>query len=112
MYILECSDGSYYTGSTWNLERRLNEHQSGVGANHTSKRLPVRLVYFEHFDRVDEAYFREKQIQGWTHEKKKMLIEHNLTKIHELSKCKNETSSDNAAFGSAQAAVIGTGQVK
>lgn len=45
MYILECADGSYYTGSTWDLDRRLREHQSGEGANHTKKRLPVKLVY-------------------------------------------------------------------
>ncbi|WP_264544882.1 GIY-YIG nuclease family protein [Flavobacterium hankyongi] len=44
MYILECSDGSYYTGSTIDLERRLQEHQNGEEANHTKKRLPVTLV--------------------------------------------------------------------
>jgi putative endonuclease len=44
MYILECADGSYYIGSTTNLELRLQQHQSGEGANHTRKRLPVRLV--------------------------------------------------------------------
>ncbi len=47
MYILECSDKSYYTGSTVDLERRLEEHQSGNGANHTKKYLPVKLIYFE-----------------------------------------------------------------
>ena len=64
MYILECSDGSYYTGSTNNLELRLQQHHNGEGANHTKKRLPVKLVYFERFQRVDEAFYREKQIQG------------------------------------------------
>ena len=52
MYILECADGSYYTGSTTDLELRLQQHQSGEGANHTRKRLPVRLVYYEEFDRI------------------------------------------------------------
>jgi putative endonuclease len=45
MYILECVDGSFYTGSTRDLPRRLWQHENGMGARHTSKRLPVRLVY-------------------------------------------------------------------
>lgn len=65
MYILICNDGSYYTGSTIDLERRLKEHQSGQGANHTKKRLPVSLVYYEKYPRIDIAFYREKQIQGW-----------------------------------------------
>jgi len=70
MYILECSDGSYYTGSTTNLELRLQQHQSGEGANHTKKRLPVTLVYYEKYSRIDEAFYREKQVQGWSRKKK------------------------------------------
>jgi putative endonuclease len=49
MYILLCSDGSYYTGSTIDLERRLEQHQNGEGANHTKRRLPVTLVYYEEY---------------------------------------------------------------
>ena len=56
MYILECSDKSYYTGSTNDLEERVRQHQDGEGANHTKKRLPVKLVYFEEYDRIDEAF--------------------------------------------------------
>ena len=63
MYILECADGSYYTGSTTDLELRLQQHQSGEGANHTRKRLPVRLVYYEEFDRIDEALREDKQAE-------------------------------------------------
>ena len=62
MYILICNDGSYYTGSTIDLERRLKEHQSGQGANHTKKRLPVSLVYYEKYPRIDIAFDREKQM--------------------------------------------------
>jgi len=75
MYILECADGSYYTGSTTDLELRLQQHQSGEGANHTRKRLPVRLVYYEEFERIDEAFYREKQVQGWSRRKKEALME-------------------------------------
>lgn len=73
-YILKCSNGSYYTGSTVNLERRLIEHQNGEGANHTKKYLPVELVYFEKHSHVAEAFRREKQIQGWSRTKKEALI--------------------------------------
>ena len=75
MYILKCADQSYYTGSTKNIETRLNQHQQGMGANHTKKRLPVELVYIEEFSRIDEAFYREKQVQGWSRAKKEALIE-------------------------------------
>ena len=74
MYILECIDGSYYTGSTKDLERRLNEHQEGKGARHIARRLPVKLVYSEEYERVADAFYREKQVQGWRREKKEALI--------------------------------------
>jgi putative endonuclease len=102
-YILECADGSYYTGSTKDLELRLWQHQNGEGANHTKKRLPVKLVYVEEFQRIDQAFYREKQIQGWSRKKKEALIYHMPEKLHELAKCMNETSHlgfNSAAFDS------------
>ena len=92
MYILECADGSYYTGSTTNLELRLQQHQSGEGANHTRKRLPVQLVYYEEFDRIDEAFYREKQVQGWSRRKKEALMENRANDLPLLSK--NYTDKD------------------
>ena len=74
MYILLCSDCSYYTGSTNNLELRLAQHQRVEGANHTKKRLPIKLLYFEEYDRIDLAFYREKQVQGWSRKKKEALI--------------------------------------
>ena len=56
MYILKCSDGTYYTGSTKDLRHRMLQHQNGEGANYTHKRLPVELVYFEEFSRIDDSY--------------------------------------------------------
>ena len=100
MYILECSNGTYYTGSTKNLELRLQQHQNGEGANHTKKHLPVSLMYFEEFIRIDEAFYREKQIQGWSRKKKEALIEGMPEKLHELAKCLNETHY--SGFDSAQ----------
>ena len=91
MYILECADGSYYTGSTKDLERRFQQHQNGEGANHTKKRLPVKLVYFEEFDRIDTAFYREKQVQGWSRKKKEALINGEYEKLNKLAECKNDS---------------------
>jgi putative endonuclease len=99
MYILECADGSYYTGSTTNLELRLAQHQAGQGSNYTKKRLPVKLVYFEEYSRIDEAFYREKQVQGWSRKKKKALIMNMPEKLHELAKCMNESSHVNYEGG-------------
>ncbi len=93
MYILLCSNGLYYTGSTNDLGKRLEQHQNGEGANFTKKHLPVKLVYYEEFERIDEAFYREKQIQGWSKKKKEALINNEKNKLHELSECKNNTSS-------------------
>ena len=64
MYILRCCDDSYYTGSTKYLYERLEQHNSGQGANYTAKRLPVELIFYEEYDHVAKAFYREKQIQG------------------------------------------------
>jgi putative endonuclease len=90
-YILECMDGSFYTGSTRNLHRRLWQHQQGLGANHTAKRLPVKLIYYEYYDRIDHAFYREKQIQGWSRKKKQALIAGNTNQLHILAECQNES---------------------
>src|SRR5688572_30728802 len=74
VYILECCDDSYYVGSTKNLQLRLSQHQEGIGANYMSKRLPAKLVYCEEYDRIDDAFYREKQVQGWTRRKREALI--------------------------------------
>ncbi len=86
VYILECSDGTYYTGSTKDLERRIQQHQAGEGAKYTKKRLPVKLIYSEEFDRIDAAFYREKQIQSWSRKRKQALIDGRLEELPELSK--------------------------
>jgi putative endonuclease len=91
MYILLCSDGSYYTGSTKNLDKRLEEHQSGEGANHTRKYGPVKLIYFEEFKRIDFAFQREKQVQKWSRKKKEALIKSRKNDLKRLAECRNES---------------------
>lgn len=86
MYILECCDGSYYTGSTKYLELRLQQHQNGEGARYTAKRLPVTLLYYEEYYRIDHAFYREKQIQGWSRKKKEALMRGEVNLLPELAK--------------------------
>ncbi|WP_299241276.1 GIY-YIG nuclease family protein [uncultured Aquimarina sp.] len=100
MYILECSDGSYYTGSTKDLDRRLKQHQNGEGANHTKKRLPVKLLYYEEYNRIDTTFYREKQVQGWSRAKKEALMKGDLEELHDLAECLNSTHF--SGFDSAQ----------
>jgi len=93
LYILECADGSYYTGSTWDLEKRLWEHQNGLGANHTADRLPVKLLYCEECGRIEDAYTREKQIQGWGRKKKQALVASDTNRLKQLAACRNDSRS-------------------
>jgi predicted GIY-YIG superfamily endonuclease len=84
MYILKCGDGSYYVGSTKNLDLRIAQHQSGKGSRYTSGRLPVELVYGEEYDRVSDAYYREKQVQNWGRAKREALINGDVESRHRL----------------------------
>jgi len=85
-YILRCRDGSYYVGSSRDLDHRMMQHYSGNGAAYTSKRMPVELVWFEQFDRIDEAYAREKQVQRWSRAKREALVEGRIADLKRLSK--------------------------
>ena len=96
VYILKCANGSYYTGSTTDLEKRIAQHKKGEGAKFTKSHLPVELVYTEEFSRIDDAFYRERQIHGWSKKKKEALIKGDFDRLHELAECKNET----AFFGS------------
>ncbi len=90
-YILLCSDKSYYTGMTNDLERRLTEHQAGKKRDcYTFKRRPVELKWFVQCTNPSEAIKIEKQIKGWSHRKKTALIEENWQDLVEFSKNYNE----------------------
>jgi putative endonuclease len=88
VYILKCSDGSYYTGITSNLEKRIEEHNIGIYKGYTSTRLPVELVYSNRYNDVNEAIRSEKQIKGWSKAKKEALIKGDFELLKELSKSK------------------------
>jgi len=74
LYILLCRGGSFYCGSTNDIENRLKEHASGEAALWTRMRRPVRLVYYEKYASLVDARHREKQLKGWTREKKLNLV--------------------------------------
>jgi type I restriction enzyme R subunit len=86
MYILGCGDDSFYTGSTRDLHLRLDQHRSGEGAQHTRARPPVKLLYYESFDRIGDAFAREKQVQGWSRAKKIALIRGDISKLKQLAR--------------------------
>lgn len=104
--MLECSDNSYYTGITSNLEKRLYEHHKGLDLScYTYKRRPLNLVFHEIFNNPYDAINAEKQIKGWSRKKKEALINKDFKLLKELAACKNETTHLNfkkPSFDSAQ----------
>ena len=92
VYILRCSDGSYYTGKTQvGVEQRLWQHQQGIFSGYTSTRRPVKLVWFQGFPTYIEAITMERRIKGWTRAKKEALINGDYSLLHVLSECRNES---------------------
>jgi len=86
VYILRCSDGSFYTGLTkQEIEARLWEHNQGIYDGYTKKRRPVELVFTETYDRITDAIARERQIKGWNRAKKEALIRYDYEALPELA---------------------------
>lgn len=73
VYVVECKDGLYYTGLTYNLEKRLEQHASGKGSQFTQKHGFKCLKYFEEFNDLTEARERERQIKDYSRKKKEDL---------------------------------------
>jgi putative endonuclease len=89
VYILRCSDGSYYVGSTrTSLQERLAQHNAGSFGGYTAWRRPVELVFQQDFDRITDAIAAERQLKGWTRAKKEALIRGDMETLHRLAKGK------------------------
>ena len=87
VYIVECADGTYYTGFTSNPEKRLAEHNQGYYRDaYTYTRRPVILKWIEQFTDPNHAITVEKQIKGWSHKKKQAIIEGNWNQLVVLSR--------------------------
>lgn len=93
VYILLCRDGSYYTGHTDELEKRLDEHQDGVYPCYTKSRLPVELQFVSECSSRDEAIERERQIKRWSRKKKAALIRQDWDELKRLSACHTRPST-------------------
>ena len=97
VYILLCSDGSYYTGSTSDVEKRLSQHQEGVVQDsYTHARRPVKLVWCsDEVKRYSDALRCEQQIKGWNRVKKEALIRNDFDAIHEIAKRERKSREKN-----------------
>jgi len=89
VYILQCSDGSYYTGHTDNVEIRLFQHNQGLCNGYTSIRRPLKLMFVQTFGKRIEALEAECQIKKWSRKKKEALIARNWELLVELAKCRS-----------------------
>jgi putative endonuclease len=87
VYILRCSDGSYYVGSTRgeDVARRLSEHQQGLHDGYTAARLPVALVWSGEFERITDAIAFERQLKGWSRAKKEAVNKGEWERLPDLS---------------------------
>ena len=85
VYILRCSDGTFYVGHTDRLPGRLQAHNAGTGSTDTTARRPVFLVYREAHTSLESAVARERQLKRWTAAKKEALVAGNLASLKRLS---------------------------
>lgn len=83
VYVLACADGTYYTGYTTDVDRRVAEHNEGEGARYTRGRRPVELVHVESYDSRSAALQREHEVKMLSHDQKAALIDHSSTSIRD-----------------------------
>jgi len=93
VYILECSDKTYYTGVTSELEKRIAQHHAGVFPScYTFKRRPLRHEFTREFDNILLAFAFEKQVKGWSAAKKRALINGDIEELKRLAKRRGRSS--------------------
>ena len=86
VYMLRCSDGSYYIGCANDLQRRIGEHETGHYKGYTASRLPVHLEWSGHFECATDAIAVERQLKGWSRAKKEALMRGEWTTVALLAK--------------------------
>jgi putative endonuclease len=98
--ILRCADGSYYTGITRrSVEERVSEHAQGlIKGCYTKSRLPAKLFFSEHYERLDEAVAAERRIKGWSRAKKEAMMRGDFVALSALAKRKAVSKSDPSSF--------------
>ena len=93
VYVLQCSDGTYYTGSTTELDARITKHEIGFYDGYTAARRPVTLKWSAEFPDINEAVVVECQIKGWSRAKKEALMDGDFQLLHELAQRRNKTGT-------------------
>jgi putative endonuclease len=94
VYILRCSDGSYYTGHTDNLDNRITQHHVGtIMSCYTFDKRPLQLVFSQDFQTREEALASERQIKGWSRKKKEAMMQGNWHEVSRLAKSINPSTS-------------------
>ena len=88
VYILRCSDGSYYTGHTDNLDVRMHQHETSKEDSYVSSRRPFELIWSQTFETRELALASERQIKGWSRRKKEAMMRGDWEKVSELAKSK------------------------
>lgn len=92
IYIIECSDDLLYTGFTNDISRRFEEHQLGRNKScFTYKRRPLKLIFHQEFNDVEQAIYFEKKIKKWSAKKKRALANEDFDMLQILSECRNMT---------------------
>ncbi|PZU86759.1 MAG: hypothetical protein DI527_19625 [Chelatococcus sp.] len=88
LYIAECSDGSFYVGTTrGDVATRIGEHNAGLRqGSYTFKRRPVTLLFAEHYPNITDAIAMERRVKGWSRRKKMAMINGNWHQLSELSR--------------------------
>jgi predicted GIY-YIG superfamily endonuclease len=87
-YILRCADSSFYVGHTDDIRERISRHNAGQAAKWTAYRLPVKLIYIESFQTLEESMGRELQIKKWSRVKKEALATGDSKGLKSLAKCR------------------------
>ncbi len=100
VYILRCADGSYYTGHTDNLEKRIGQHQTGECEGYTATRRPVVLAWSQECVTREEVLSAEMQIKGWGRKKKEAMMRGDWAEVSRLAKSKSARPSTLPLIGS------------
>jgi len=94
IYILKCSDELLYTGVTNNISRRFDEHQNGLNKKcFTYNRRPIKLIFHQEFNDIEQAISFEKKIKRWSQQKKLALASEDYDMLQVLSECRNSSHS-------------------
>ncbi len=89
VYILRCADGSYYTGHTDDIDRRMAQHQAGECCGYTASRLPVQCIWSQETNTREEALAAERQINGWSRKKKEAMMRGDWEEVSRLARSKS-----------------------